>query len=203
MGAADIGDDSPVRMRNMGQRSNFSNVRHAHLDNSDVVRGLEFEQLQGHTVFVVEVTLRLEDGEAGSEYCRNRFFSCGFAGAAGDANHALVPVPAHSGGKGLQGGEWVVDDQKRMGMSDAKKVGHFAAGNDGGPCTMIESRGDKIMRVISLTPHSEEEISGSERTRIDRIAGYQLLVGICGSTPELGAGPGRDVLKLKFHWHRP
>jgi hypothetical protein len=133
-------------------------VRHPHLNYGNFMLWLEFEQLQGHTKFIVEVSLRAQHVEAGPEHFRDGFLGGGLAGAAGDSDDPLVPMPAHGGGQGLQGDERIVNDQQRMGMREVKKINHLASRDDRGARSSLERSGDKVMRIVTLTADREKKI---------------------------------------------
>src|SRR5262249_30667808 len=55
---ANIGHYAPIRVSNAGQGRDFTGMRHAHLDHGDLMFRFEFEELQRHAEFIVEVSLR-------------------------------------------------------------------------------------------------------------------------------------------------
>ena len=57
VGRAHVGDDSPIRMSDAGQGRDLAGMRHAHLDDSNLVFRLQLQQLQRHAEFVVQVSL--------------------------------------------------------------------------------------------------------------------------------------------------
>ncbi len=61
VGTADVGDDPPIGVSNASQGRDFAGVRHAHLDHGNLMLRLQFQQLQGHAEFIVQVSLRLEN----------------------------------------------------------------------------------------------------------------------------------------------
>ncbi len=121
VGTADVGDDPPIGVSDASQRSDFAGMRHPHLDHGNLMLRLQFEQLQGHAEFVVEVSMRFQNREARSQNFRNRLFGGGLAGAASHPDHALVPMPAHRGGQRLQRDQRIVHDQQSVGMRPGRE----------------------------------------------------------------------------------
>ena len=80
MNGRDHGHHAAIRLRQPGQRSNFARVRHPHLDDCDLVLGLQLQQLQRHAEVVVQIALRLQHMMARSQHVRDGFFGSGFPG---------------------------------------------------------------------------------------------------------------------------
>ena len=137
--------------------------------------------------------------EACPEHFRDCFLGGGLACAAGDSDDALVPMPAHCGGQGLQGDKRIVNDQQCVGMRQVKKINHLAASDDRGSSASLQRGGDKVMRIVTLTADGEKQVSGRERARIDGISRRRLLRRITFPRPEISPHPMSDVLQLQLH----
>ncbi len=175
VGAADVGDDPPVRVSDARQGRDFAGVRHAHFDHRDFVLRLQFEQLQGHAKFVVEVSLGAEHMEPRAQNLSDRFLGGGFAGAAGDPDDALIPVPAHRGGQGLQRHQRIVHNQQGVGTRQLEKIRYLAARDNRGARASLKRSRDKGVRIIALPADGEEEIPRRKRAGVDGISCRRVL----------------------------
>ena len=69
----------------------LAGVRHAHLDDRQLVLGLELEQLQRHSKLVVEIALRLQHAMPRRENVGDDFLGRRLARRSGHADQRLRP----------------------------------------------------------------------------------------------------------------
>ena len=67
-------------MSNLGESRNFSGMRHAEFDDSDIVFGFELEQLQGQSEMVVEIAQGFKNPKTRGEQMRDDIFCRGLPG---------------------------------------------------------------------------------------------------------------------------
>ena len=106
------GDHAAVGLRQFRQRGNLARVRHAHLDDGDLVLGLQLQQLQRQAKVVVEIALRLQHAVPGRQNMRDDFLGGGLAGGTGHADQRLAPKSPHGRSELLQSGKRVVHRQQ-------------------------------------------------------------------------------------------
>ena len=111
VGAADVGDDSPIGTGNARERGDFAGMRHAHLDHRDLMLGLELQQLQRQSKGIVQIPFGFKYREARAQNLGDRLLRGGLACTAGDGDDAFVPMPPHRGRERLQRFERIVHEQ--------------------------------------------------------------------------------------------
>ena len=69
----DVGHHSYVRVRQLGQRCDLAGMRHAELDDRDLVLRLQFQQLQWQAEMIVKIAFRLHHAEPRGENVSDSF----------------------------------------------------------------------------------------------------------------------------------
>jgi hypothetical protein len=175
---ADVGDHAPVGRGDQGQGGDLAGVVHAHLDDRDLVLGFEAQQLQGQAEAVVEIALRLEHVELCAQGRGNRFLGGGLAGRAGDGHHALAPSAANVRGQGLQRAERIFGDEQRHGQRGVGQRGHSRARDHRGHSSAFHCGGHKVVAVVALAAHREEELARGDGARVNRVAADHQRAGV-------------------------
>ena len=74
------------------QSGQLAAVRHPHLDHRRLVRILQLQQRERHTVFVVQIAFGLQNAESRGQQRRQYLLGSGFADRAGDSGQAATPA---------------------------------------------------------------------------------------------------------------
>ena len=186
-------------MSDAGQGGDFADMRHPHFEHGHVVLRLQFEQLQGHAKFVVEVPLGAKHRETRREDFRDRFLGRGFAGAACHSDDVLIPMPAHRGGQCLQRDQRIVHNQQSVGMGQLEEIRYFAASHNRGASAPLQRSRDEGVRIVSLPADSKKEIAGRKGAGVDGVSRGRLLRSIAFACPEVSPDPISNVLQLQLH----
>ena len=156
MHRCDAGDDAGFRLGYFRESSDFSGMRHAHLDDGNLLLGLELEQHERQSKMVVEVAFGLEDTVPLGEYVGDGFFGSGLACGARDANDRLAPETPDGSGQSLQGNQGVVDwDQ----FAFDGITGSLIFANDGRHCALLKCLVDEVVAIQPLAFNREEELT--------------------------------------------
>ena len=144
---ANVGDHAPVGRGDASQGGDLAGVVHAHLDDRDLVLGLEAQQLQRKPEGVVEIALRFEHVELCAEGRGNGLLGRGFSCRPGNSHHAAAPAAAEMRGEGLQSKKRVFCDKQRHGKHGVGQSSGPGARNNGGHGSALNCCGYKVMAV--------------------------------------------------------
>lgn len=94
MHRANVGHYAHVRLGNPAQQLDFPQGVHAHFQHYPLVGGVQIQQSQRQTDFIIQVALVFQGVEAGGEDIPDQFFGGAFAHTAGNADDARIkPLP--------------------------------------------------------------------------------------------------------------
>ena len=91
-------------------------MRHAHLDDSQIVLRLDFEQHQGKSEMIVEVAFGFQHAKSRRKHMGDGFFGRRFSRRSGDPDQRLPPQAPNCARQRLQAHQRVIDCyQARLG----------------------------------------------------------------------------------------
>ena len=189
----DVGDDSDVRAREAGQRLDFAGVVHADFPDANLVGGFGRENGQRQTDVVVEVSLRLVDGELCRHNRGGEIFRAGFAIAAGQADDTGLETVAIPRGEALQRGERVGNLNQR---ESVWRAGHILC-DDRANGTGLRGGGDKLVPVKILALQSPVEVARLERPGV--LADVRNLHGSVAAEQDSAASCGQGMKRRRVH----
>ena len=160
MGAADVGDEAAGGLNVFHELLDVARVGGAHLDDGNLVVGIEAEQCLGHTDVVVEVALGVHHVVFLSQDGRNEFLGSGLAVGAGDADDGDVELAAVLARELLEGQEAVIDEDETW----VGGVGIFRFIDDGVAASLVERALGKLVAVERST------LEGNENTAARTVA---------------------------------
>src|SRR6266700_1638231 len=139
---------------------------------------------------VVEVARAFHHTKASRQNLRQYLLSRGLSGRSGHCQQGLAPESPRRRAQGLQCGQRVIDKEQ------PRRIGfHFSA------ClyyrchsTLLQCGGNVIMAVVAFTFDGDEQVTGAERARVNRVPhGDQLLVHVSFGGGKLDDSPQRQL----------
>ena len=89
---SDVGDHADLRFGDGRQRADLAGVVHAHFEHADAASVGQAQDGERHADVVVEIADGLADGQFDCQQVRDGVLGGGFARAARDADHAVLPT---------------------------------------------------------------------------------------------------------------
>ena len=162
------GHHAAVRLRQLGQGGDFAGVRHAHLDDGDLVLRLELQQLQRHAEVIVQIALRLQNAMPRRQHVRNAFPWSWFCRPSRSRRSAACPTTGARRRPSRCSASSESSTTSRRDL-DGNRVCllllHHCC-----DCAFGERSLDIVVPVKPLAANGEEQIARLKRARVDGIA---------------------------------